>query len=220
MELFALDVPAARSFVNTVRQATDRQDRARWLVIYEKIHAFRPRSSLAFRTQQADPSYTQVSWYTNITSGGKDLSPDDIPSFDDARVKWILRQLVLGAAEYVFPGRMERFSATFCNVLPEQGAIHTPAEREEFEMYQNELFCAAADRIPADFSFLTGDPRQSYLSPADVGRFAEIERSAAFLANAAERVGGTMGHELLRLRSFVDFVETEGFAIDFNEPAT
>ena len=128
--------------------------------------------------------------------------------------------MVLEAADYVLRGRMERFSAIFCDSLPEQGVIHTPDEQAEFDLYLNELFYASTDHMSEEFLFLKADPHQSYLSPADVERFAEMERAAAFLGQAAERLGGSVGVELLRLRSFVDFVETEGGAIYFNEPAT
>src|SRR5258708_5654680 len=69
MELFALNENIVRAFVNGVRQATERQDRARWRVVYETIHRFRPRPSLVFGTH-VDPPYTEGSSHTNPAASG------------------------------------------------------------------------------------------------------------------------------------------------------
>jgi len=218
MQLFALDEARVRSFVLGVQQATGRQDAARWQIVYQTILAFRPRPSLGFTARSEEP-YTRVSFYTGRSLGWKDFSPDEVPSFDDPRIAWMLRRLVLETPVYLLEGRMDRFSTMFCDTLPDEVLV-TSSDRAAFDMYRDELFGAPDDRIPPAMAFLRGDPRQAYVGPADVSRFAETERAGGLLGRIAEQLGGVAGQEVLRLKSFVDFAETEGCSIYFNEPAT
>ena len=190
MQLFALDEARVQSFVRGVQEATGRQDAARWQIVYETILAFRPRPSLGFTTRSEEP-YTRVSLYTGRSRGLKDFSPDEVPSFDDPRVTWMLRRLVLEAPVYLLEGRMDRFSFMFCDTLPDE-VLETSSDRAAFDMYRDELLGAPDERIPPAMAFLTGDPRQAYLGPADVSRFAETEREGGLLgriARAARRRG-------------------------------
>jgi hypothetical protein len=219
MQLFAIDEVRVRNFVRGVQEATERRDAARWQIVYQTILAFRPRPSLGFTTRSEEP-YTRLSYYTGPSRGFRDLSPDEVPSFDEPRIQWMLRLLVLEVPVYLLEGRMDRFSFMFCETLPDEVPIETPSDRAAFEMYRDELLDAPDERMPAAMAFLKGDPRQAYVGPADVSRFAETERAGGFLGRMAERLGGMAGQEVLRLRSFIDFVETEGCAIYFHEPPT
>jgi hypothetical protein len=127
---------------------------------------------------------------------------------------------VLEAPDYLLEGRMDRFSMMFSETLPDEVPLETPSDRAAFEMYRDELLGVPDERMPTAMAFLRGDPRQAYVGPADVSRFAATERAGGLLGRIAERLGGVAGQEVLRLKSFIDFAETEGCSIYFNEPAT
>ena len=195
-----------------------------WPALFNAIKAFAPRPLLTTSGSPAQHPYTSVSYYTSPALGWADFAQDEVPAWDDPRLAWIMRLMVLESVPCVLVSRTDRLYASFCIWLKEEHLIEGDTEHQQWQAFQDTLFYNQAP-FPEAFHFLDSPGYRSYLAPAQVHRLAQLERDHGLLHSAMDRIGHRgldrfAAQEFGRLAAFLEFAVADGAALLYHEPAS
>ncbi len=223
-QLYALNLRRIEHFISEVTAITGGAKTRLWPFLFDSIQGLHPRWQLSISGNVMRRPYTALSYYSSPQRGWQDLERGVPPEFGDPRLQWLLRQMVLESAEYVYRCRDARFNAVFCIWLEEQGVVRTADETRAYQWWRDNLFYNHAP-MPEVLAFLECDSHRAFWSPETVAEAAGLERSTGLFRAVGDRLavtdyGRLVGHELLRMAKFLELVEVEAYGLYYQEDAT